>query len=64
MSLQDAEGKNLFAVSDEEAKNGGRSDAAFDDTKFLSQTAEWFLAGLMEGLSDGETTILPSPEQR
>lgn len=55
MSLQDKDGKNLFAVSEEEAENGGRSGAAFDDTKYMSEMAEWFLAGLLEGLPDSET---------
>lgn len=43
----------MFAVSDEEAANGGRKDAAFEDAKYLSQEGEWFLAGLLEGMPDG-----------
>jgi glutamine synthetase len=35
-------------------KNGGRKGAAFDDVKYISQEAEWFLGGLMEGLPDGQ----------
>jgi glutamine synthetase len=45
--------RHIFAVSEEEKKAGGREGAAFEDTKYLSQEAEWFLAGLLEGLSDG-----------
>jgi len=53
VSIRDKSGRNIFAVTEEEKKAGGRKDAAFEDTKFLSQEAEWFLAGLLEGLSDG-----------
>lgn len=54
MSLQDENGRNIFAVSDEELKSGGRKGAAYEDIKYLSQEAEWFLAGLLEGLPDGQ----------
>jgi glutamine synthetase len=53
VSIRDKSGRNIFAVSEEEKKAGGREGAAFEDTKYLSQEAEWFLAGLLEGLSDG-----------
>lgn len=53
MSLRDANGKSLFAVSDTELKNG-RANAQYNDTKFLSQEGEWFLAGILDGLPDGE----------
>jgi len=53
VSIRDKSGRNIFAVTEEEKKAGGREGAAFDDTKYLSQEAEWFLAGLLEGLSDG-----------
>ncbi|KAL1409867.1 hypothetical protein Q8F55_003866 [Vanrija albida] len=52
VSLRDKNRRNIFAVTDEEAKSGGRKNAAFDDLKYLSQEAEWFLAGLLEGLPD------------
>jgi hypothetical protein len=54
VSIRDESGRNIFAVTEEERKAGGRKDAAFDDTKYLSQEAEWFLAGLLAGLSDGK----------
>ena len=50
--MRDANGKSLFAVSDADLKSG-RSDAQYDDTKFLSQEGEWFLAGVLDGLPDG-----------
>jgi glutamine synthetase len=39
-------------VSDSELKRG-RVNAANDDTKFISQEAEWFLAGILDGIADG-----------
>ena len=51
VSLRDASGKNAFAVSDEELKSG-RADAAYDELKFISETAEYFLAGILDGLTD------------
>ncbi|KAK4687712.1 glutamine synthetase, partial [Tremellales sp. Uapishka_1] len=60
VSLQDKDGKNIFGLSEEEEKSGGRSNAAFDDTKFISQEAEWFLGGLMEGLSDVVPLMCPT----
>lgn len=51
VSLRDSNGKGLFAVSEEELKTG-RQGAANDDTKFISQEAEWFLAGILDGLPD------------
>ena len=54
MSLKDAKGKNIFAISDAEIKAGGRKNAANDETKYLSQEGEWFLAGVLEGLPDGK----------
>jgi glutamine synthetase len=57
VSLQDKNGRNLFAVSDEEAKGEGRANAAYPDTKYISQEAEWFLAGLLDGLPDGESKL-------
>lgn len=51
--MQDKNGRNIFSVSEEDIKAGGRKNAAFEDVRFLSQEAEWFLGGLLEGLSDG-----------
>ena len=50
--MQDEDGRNIFAVSDEELKAGGRKGAEYVDVKYLSQEAEWFLGGLLEGLPD------------
>ena len=52
VSLRNKEGRNIFAVSDSELKSG-RVNAANDDTKFISQEAEWFLAGVLDGIADG-----------
>lgn len=51
--MRDDSGKNIFAVSKDQL-SGGRSDAAFEDTKFFSQEGEWFLAGVLDGIADGE----------
>ena len=40
---------------------GGRINAANKDTKFISQEAEWFLAGILDGIADGtEVVSFPS----
>jgi len=51
VSLKSKDGRNIFAVSDADMKNG-RTDAAFEDTKWLSREGEWFLAGVLDGLAD------------
>ena len=53
--MRDAEGKNTFAVYDNKE---GRADAAYPDTKFVSQEGEWFLAGVLDALPDS-THIQP-----
>lgn len=53
VSLRDANGRSLFAVSDAELEVG-RANAQYSDTKFLSQEGEWFLAGILDGLPDGK----------
>ncbi|KAI0797596.1 hypothetical protein C8Q75DRAFT_9550 [Abortiporus biennis] len=60
VSLRNSEGKSLFAVTEQDLKNGGRSDAAYDDTKFISQEAEWFLAGILDGLPDVMPMLVPT----
>lgn len=52
VSLRDEAGKNIFAVSEAELSTG-RSAAANDDVKFLSEEAEHFLAGILDGIADG-----------
>lgn len=58
VSLKDPSGKNLFAYTDPQHPDG-RPGAAFEDTKFLSLQGEQFLAGILDGLPDGE---IRSPE--
>ncbi|GAA5829207.1 hypothetical protein JCM3766R1_001017 [Sporobolomyces carnicolor] len=59
ISLRDSQGKNVFAVGPEDLKDG-RKDAKFDDTKRISQEAEWFLAGVLEGLPDIMPCLVPT----
>jgi glutamine synthetase len=54
VSLRDSSGHNVFAVSEEELVAGGRKGAFHQQLRFISQEAEWFLAGVVEGLADGE----------
>ncbi len=56
MSLRNKEGKNVFAISDEELETG-RANARYEDTKFISLEAEWFLAGILDGIADGSFLV-------
>ncbi|KDQ60769.1 hypothetical protein JAAARDRAFT_31741 [Jaapia argillacea MUCL 33604] len=60
VSLRDKNGRNAFAVSDEELESGGREGAANDDTKYMSQVGEWFLAGVLDGLPDIMPALVPT----
>ncbi|ORX41117.1 hypothetical protein BD324DRAFT_575254 [Kockovaella imperatae] len=60
VSLQDKSGRNIFSLSDADQKAGGRGNAAHKDLKFLSKEAEWFLAGLLEGLADVIPMLCPT----
>lgn len=59
VSLQDKSGRNIFALTDQELEAGGRQDAPFEPMKYMTQEAEWFLAGLVDGLPDGELHNCP-----
>ncbi|KAF9513122.1 hypothetical protein BS47DRAFT_1372620 [Hydnum rufescens UP504] len=52
VSLRDASGKNVFSLSSDEIQAGGRKDALYEDTRYMSQEGEWFVAGLLDGLAD------------
>jgi glutamine synthetase len=54
VSLRDQTGKNIFAISEEELNSGGRSDCKYGDLKYVSQTCEWFLGGILDGITDGK----------
>lgn len=54
VSLKEGSGKNVFALTPEEIKKGGRNFASYEDARFMSQEGEWFLAGLLDGLRHGE----------
>ena len=57
MSLRDSNGNNAFAVKSDELQ-GGREGAPYDELKYISQTAEYFLAGVLDGLTDGKFPYL------
>ncbi|KAI0306617.1 glutamine synthetase/guanido kinase [Multifurca ochricompacta] len=59
VSLRDGDGNNVFAVKSEELR-GGREQAAYDELKYISQTAEYFLAGVLNGLPDVMPTLVPT----
>ncbi|KAH9952114.1 hypothetical protein B0H21DRAFT_705206 [Amylocystis lapponica] len=59
VSIRDENGKSLFAVQDYE-RRAGRANAAYEDTKFLSQKGEWFLAGVLDGLPDVMPLLVPT----
>lgn len=59
MSLRDSEGANIFAYLGSETGQA-REGAKYDDTKFISEVAEKFLAGILDGLPDGEFSCRPS----
>jgi hypothetical protein len=53
VSLRDSDGENIFAFPGSETGKA-REGARYDDTKFISEVAERFLAGVLDGLPDGE----------
>jgi hypothetical protein len=57
--MRDLAGKNIFAVADSELERG-RTDAAYNETKHISQEAEYFLAGVLDGLTDGQLDSIPN----
>jgi len=59
ISLKNNEGRNIFSVSEAELQTG-RANAANEDTKYISQEAEWFLAGILDGVADGMLSTLSS----
>ncbi|KAI8989688.1 glutamine synthetase/guanido kinase [Trametes punicea] len=59
VSLRDADGKSLFALPEDQLKTG-RANAQYEDTRFLSQEGEWFLAGVLAGLPDVMPMLVPT----
>ncbi|CAE7057373.1 unnamed protein product [Rhizoctonia solani] len=59
VSLRDKNGRNVFAIPDS-YKEKGRADAQYQDTRFMSQEGEWFLAGVLDGLTDVSTQLVPT----
>ncbi|KAI5124576.1 hypothetical protein M0805_003095 [Coniferiporia weirii] len=60
VSLRDSSGKNIFGVSEEQLKNGGRKGAKYDDLKYVSQECEWFLGGVLDGVTDVMPALVPT----
>jgi glutamine synthetase len=54
--MRDDDGVNVFALPETE-RESGRTNAAYEDTKFMSQEGEWFLAGILDGIADGTSTL-------
>ena len=54
MSLRNSSGRNIFAATDKDGKNVTRDDAKYDDLKYVSKECEWFLGGVLDGLTDGK----------
>ncbi|KAH7103989.1 glutamine synthetase/guanido kinase [Auriculariales sp. MPI-PUGE-AT-0066] len=59
VSLRDKSGRNIFGLHDNQLKTG-RPEAQHEDTRFISQEAEWFLAGILEGLADVVPLLVPT----
>jgi glutamine synthetase len=58
LSLRTPDGKNAFAYTGSESE--GRPGAKYADTRFISEVAEHFLAGILDGLQDGKPSPFPS----
>ncbi|CAE6535874.1 unnamed protein product [Rhizoctonia solani] len=59
VSLRDNNGRNVFAIADAD-KEQGRADAQYQDTRFMSREGEWFLAGVLDGLTDIVPMLVPT----
>ncbi|KAG2114350.1 uncharacterized protein F5147DRAFT_23852 [Suillus discolor] len=59
VSLKDKEGRNAFSLSEAD-RDHGRANAAFEDTRYLSQIGEHFLAGVLDGLPDVMPMLVPT----
>ncbi|KAG1785241.1 glutamine synthetase guanido kinase [Suillus plorans] len=59
VSLKDREGRNAFSLSEAD-RDHGRANAAFEDTRYLSQLGEHFLAGVLDGLPDVMPMLVPT----
>jgi len=60
VSLCDSNGRNVFALGEGEMAAGGRVDAKYKDLRMISQEAEWFLGGVLEGLPDIMPMLVPT----
>jgi len=59
VSLRDSKGENVFEFPGAETGKG-REGAKYDDTKFISEAAEQFLAGILDGLPDVLPLLVPT----
>ncbi|THH07300.1 hypothetical protein EW145_g3481 [Phellinidium pouzarii] len=60
VSLRNSSGNNIFAVSEEELENGGRKNAKYNDLRYVSQECEWFLGGILDGVTDVMPSLVPT----
>ncbi|KAH8117377.1 glutamine synthetase/guanido kinase [Phellopilus nigrolimitatus] len=60
VSMRDESGKNIFGVSDTELTNGGRARAKYNDLSYVSQECEWFLGGVLDGVTDVMPMLVPT----
>ncbi|KAG6900662.1 hypothetical protein C0993_005895 [Termitomyces sp. T159_Od127] len=58
VSLRDNTGTNVFSLAEEDLD--GRKDAQYEDTRYLSQEGEWFLAGILDGIADVMPLLVPT----
>ncbi|KAF9053918.1 glutamine synthetase/guanido kinase [Hymenopellis radicata] len=59
VSLRNEAGDNIFALPKSDVAKG-REGAAFNDTKYISEVAEQFLAGVLDGIADVMPMLVPT----
>ncbi|KAK0228620.1 hypothetical protein IW262DRAFT_628446 [Armillaria fumosa] len=59
VSLRNNQGQNIFALPRSDVATG-REGAAFEDTKYISEAAEHFLAGILDGVADIMPLLVPT----
>ncbi|KAG7447992.1 glutamine synthetase/guanido kinase [Guyanagaster necrorhizus] len=59
ISLRNNQGQNIFALPRSDVATG-REGAAFEDTKYISEAAEHFLAGILDGVADSTVLLVPT----
>ncbi|SJL00475.1 probable glutamine synthetase [Armillaria ostoyae] len=59
VSLRNSQDQNIFALPRSDVATG-REGAAFEDTKYISEAAEHFLAGILDGVADNPVLLVPT----